>query len=209
MLTIPKDKQRKWKEEHGGVQNPLDNEWSLDFGPKLAHITKKEWAIGKDGEMEITKEKNVYFRLDGEKEHIIDGINIVNKMVKTPQVVSGKKKPPGFQGNTEAEASDDDSGGGGGAAAAAFDVEEEVAPAVEYPPDDRGLLIGDHSQPIAASLLGSLQFTPRSDLLLGAESKIDLRDGAFIQVDGKPLLSAVEERLAALEARLAALEALK
>ena len=117
ILTIPKDKQRKWKEEHGGVQNPLDNEWALDFGKEKAHVTKKEFAVGKDGEFEIDKSKNVYFRLDGEKEHIVDGIGYINKILYTPQVVSGKKKPPGFQGNTEAEASDDDGGGGNTAAA--------------------------------------------------------------------------------------------
>jgi len=85
ILTIPKDKQRKWKEEHGGVQNPLDNEWALDFGKEKAHVTKKEFAVGKDGEFEIDKSKNVYFRLDGEKEHIVDGIGYINKILYTPQ----------------------------------------------------------------------------------------------------------------------------
>jgi hypothetical protein len=204
ILTIPRDKQRKWKEEHGGIQNPLDNEWALDFGKEKAHVTKKEWAIGKDGEMEIDKQKNVYYRID-KKKHIIDGENIVNVRVKTPQLVQGSEKPPGFQGNEEAEASDDD-GGGGNTAAAVYTQSTETT---VMPLDPRGLLIGDHSTPIAASMLGSLQFTPRSDLLLGAESKIDLRDGASIQMDGKPLLSAVEARLAALEARIAELEARK
>ena len=208
MLTIPKDKQRKWKEEHGGVQNPLDNEWALDFGKEKAHVTKKEFAVGKDGEFEIDKSKNVYFRLDGEKEHIVDGIGYINKILYTPQVVSGKKKPPGFQGNEEAEASDDDGGGGNTAAAVYTQLTLEQMPQDDTP-DPRGVLIGDGSQPIAASLFGSLQFTPRSDLLLGAESKIDLRDGASIQMDGKPLLAALEARIAVLEARLAALEAIK
>ena len=205
MLTIPKDKQRKWKEEHGGVQNPLDNEWSLDFGPKLAHVTKKEWAIGKDGEMEIDKDKNVYFRLDGQKEHIVDGIGYINNKLYTPQVVNGKKKPPGFQGNEEAEASDDDGGGGNTAAAVYTQLTLDQVP--QEPPSPTGVLIGDHSQPIAASLLGHLQFTPNSNLLLGAATKIELRDGASIELDGKPLLAALEAKVAALEARLAALEA--
>jgi hypothetical protein len=225
MLTIPRDKQRKWKEEHGGVQNPLDNEWSLDFGPELAHVTKKPWAVGKDGEHEITKEKNQYIRLDGEKELIVDGKQYINKILYVPQVVSGTKKPPNFKGNEEAEASDDDSGGGGGAGTATASVPaviaetEEIAPEAE-PADPRGVLIGDYSSPIAASLMGHLQLLPRSDLLLGEESKVHFHAGSVAvfhrgaacefaelpTVAGKPLL---EERLAALEARLAALEGRK
>jgi hypothetical protein len=216
LLTIPKDKQRRWKEEHGGVQNPLDDEWSLDFGPQLAHVTKNQWAVGKDGEHEITKEKNQYIRLDGEKELIVDGIEWINNKLYVPQILSGKKKPPSFKGNEQAEASDDDSssggggggGGGGGVAAAAVSVEPaQIEPEPEpEPPSEHGVLIGDHSTPIAASMLGSLRFTPHSHLLLGALTKIDLRDGASIEMDGKPLLEAVEERIAKLEARLAALE---
>jgi hypothetical protein len=128
LLTIPRDKQRRWKEEHGGVQNPLDDEWALDFGKEKAHITKKEFAVGKDGEFEITKDKNVYFRLDGDKKFIIDGELIVNKRIKTPVIVNGKEKIPGFQGNEQAQASDDDSsgggGGGGGGGVASFQAEE-------------------------------------------------------------------------------------
>ena len=219
MLTIPKDKQRKWKEEHGGVQNPLDNEWALDFGKEKAHITKKEFAVGKDGEFEIDKDKNVYFRLDGEKELIVDGKQYINKILYVPQVVSGSKKPPSFKGNEEAQASDDDSGGGGGtpaAVAAPAVAAEEIASEAE-PPDPRGVLIGDYSSPIAASLMGHLQLLPRSNLLLGEDSKVHFHAGAVAvfhrgaacefaelpTVAGKPLL---EERLAALEARLAALE---
>jgi hypothetical protein len=127
ILTIPKDKQRRWKEEHGGVQNPLDDEWALDFGKEKAHVTKKEFAVGKDGEFEIDKDKNVYFRLGGDKKFIIDGELIVNKRIKTPNIVQGKEKPPGFQGNEQAEASDDDSGGGGGGGGvASFEAEMET-----------------------------------------------------------------------------------
>jgi hypothetical protein len=128
ILTIPRDKQRRWKEEHGGVQNPLDDEWALDFGKEKAHITKKEFAVGKDGEFEIDKDKNVYFRLDGDKKFIIDGELIVNKRIKTPAIVQGKEKPPGFQGNTQAEASDDDSSGGGGGSSVASASFEAEAP---------------------------------------------------------------------------------
>jgi hypothetical protein len=128
VLTIPKDKQRKWKEKHGGVQNPMDNEWALDFGDKLAHVTKKEFAVGKDGEFEIDKDKNVYFRLDGTKKFIIDGELIVNKIIRTPQIVNGKQKPPGFQGNTEAQAKSGDSGNSGQTMYDATDYEVEVEP---------------------------------------------------------------------------------
>src|SRR5262245_46129898 len=40
MLTIPRDKQRRWKEGDGGIQHPTDPEFALDFSDKITHITK-------------------------------------------------------------------------------------------------------------------------------------------------------------------------
>ena len=96
MLTIPKDKQRKWKEEHGGVQNPIDDELALDFGKEKAHITKNEFAVGEDGEFEIDKDKNVYFRLDGRKSTSLMANDTSTRSVKTPQVVSGQGEAAGL-----------------------------------------------------------------------------------------------------------------
>lgn len=107
LLSIPRDKQRRWKEEHGGIQNPLDPEFALDISKELAHITKHFFGVGKDGEFEV-KKKEAYFRVD---KLIVDGELIVNKQVKTPKIVEGSEKPPGFKGNEQAEVNDKDDSG--------------------------------------------------------------------------------------------------
>ncbi|MEY9493757.1 hypothetical protein [Bradyrhizobium elkanii] len=115
VLTIPRDKQRRWKEGDGGVQHPTDPEFALDFSDKLAHLTKNKFAVGEKGEFEI-KGGEGYFRVS---KLIVDGELIVNKRIKTPEVVQGSEKPPGFEGNKQAEINDkdDQQGGGGGASA--------------------------------------------------------------------------------------------
>ena len=110
MLTIPKDKQRRWPENEGGIQHPTDQEFSLHFSDKLAHLTKNKFAVGEKGEFEV-KGDAVYIR---SKKVIIDGELIVNKQVKTPNVVSGKEDPPGFEGNKQAEKKSSSGGGGSG-----------------------------------------------------------------------------------------------
>ena len=45
LLTIPKDKQRRWEEGHGGVQHPTDDTFALDFSDSLAHLTKNKFAV--------------------------------------------------------------------------------------------------------------------------------------------------------------------
>src|SRR6478735_3431010 len=77
LLTIPKDKQRKWMEGHGGVQHPTDNTFALDFSDKLAHLTKNKFAVGEKGELEV-KGKEAYLRVD---KLIVTGELIVNKKV--------------------------------------------------------------------------------------------------------------------------------
>src|SRR6478736_9760024 len=78
VLTIPKDKQRKWMEGHGGVQHPTDNTFALDFSDKLAHLTKNKFAVGEKGEFEV-KGKEAYLRVD---KLIVTGELIVNKLIK-------------------------------------------------------------------------------------------------------------------------------
>lgn len=104
VLTIPKDKQRRWKEGDGGVQHPTDPEFALDFSNTLAHITKNLFGVGKDGEFEVRK-KEIYARVD---KMIIDGELIVNKKIKTPIVEQGRQDIPGFQGNEQASSSGGD-----------------------------------------------------------------------------------------------------
>jgi hypothetical protein len=115
VLTIPRDKQRRWKEGDGGVQHPTDPEFALDFSDKLAHITKNLFGVGEKGEFEV-KGKEAYFRVE---KLIVDGELIVNKRIKTPEVISGKEPPPSFQGNKQAEkkSSGSSSSGGGGSSA--------------------------------------------------------------------------------------------
>ena len=111
ILTIPRDKQRRWPEGEGGVQHPTDDEFSLHFSDKLAHLTKNKFAVGEKGEFEIKGDQGV-FRV---KKLIVDGELVVNTRVKTPEIVNGSENPPKFEGNKQAEINDkDDQGGGGG-----------------------------------------------------------------------------------------------
>jgi hypothetical protein len=104
LLTIPKDKQRRWQEGHGGVQHPTDDTFALDFSDSLAHLTKNKFAVGEKGEFEV-KGEEIYIRC---KKVIIDGELIVNKRIRTPSVTPGFEKIPEFQGSSQAEAKDDD-----------------------------------------------------------------------------------------------------
>ena len=111
VLTTPHDKQRRWPEGEGGVQHPTDDEFSLHFSDKLAHVTKNKFAVGEKGEFEIKGDQGV-FRVS---KLIIDGELVVNKKIITPQVVQGSQKPPGFEGNKQEEKKSSGGGGSGGA----------------------------------------------------------------------------------------------
>jgi hypothetical protein len=119
MLTIPRDKQRRWPDDEGGIQHPLDPEFALHFAKELAHITKNKFAVGEKGEFEV-KGGEAFFRVS---KLIVDGELIVNKRVKTPEVVNGTENPPGFKGNKQEEKKQ--SGGGGGAAPTLVSVTDE------------------------------------------------------------------------------------
>jgi len=107
VMTIPKDKQRRWEEGSGGVQHPTDAEFALDFSDKLAHLTKNKFAVGEKGEFEV-KGEEMYIR---SKKVIIDGELIVNKQVKTPTIAKGNEDPPKFEGSKQAELKDKGEGG--------------------------------------------------------------------------------------------------
>lgn len=96
VITIPRDKQRRWPENEGGIQHPTDPEFSLHFSDKLAHITKNKFAVGEKGELEV-KGGDVYVR----GRLIVEKEVVANKLVKTPQVVNGKEEIPGFEGNKQ------------------------------------------------------------------------------------------------------------
>lgn len=116
LLTIPKDKQRRWMEGHGGVQHPTDDTFALDFSDENgAQITKNKFAVGEKGELQVD-EKNGYLRLD---KVIITGELIVNKKIWSPEYGNKSEDPPEFKaaGQAEAKKADDDEGGGGASAA--------------------------------------------------------------------------------------------
>lgn len=114
LLTIPKDKQRRWEEGHGGVQHPTDDEFALDFSDDIAHLTKEKFGVGAKGQFEV-KGNEVYMRAD---KVIITGELIVNKKVWTPDVGNKTEDPPEFKGAKQAEAKDPNQGQGGGNSAA-------------------------------------------------------------------------------------------
>jgi hypothetical protein len=110
VLTIPKDKQRRWEEGDGGVQHPTDPEFALDFSDKLAHVTKNKFAVGEKGEFEIKGNQGI-FRVS---KLIVDGELVVNKKIRTPVIEKGSESPPGFSGNKQKEKKQASGGGGGG-----------------------------------------------------------------------------------------------
>jgi hypothetical protein len=97
VLTIPKDKQRRWPENEGGIQHPTDPDVSVHFSDKMTHVTKNKFGVGEKGEFEINGDQGV-FRVS---KLIVDGELVVNKRVITPEVVAGSQAPPGFQGNKQ------------------------------------------------------------------------------------------------------------
>jgi len=117
VLTTPHDKQRRWPEGEGGVQHPTDDEFSLHFSDKLAHLTKNKFAVGEKGEFEVKSEELGVFRV---KKLIVDGELIVNKEVKSPKFSQGSEKPPTFEGNKQ-EAKQ--SSGGGGSSPAQIELD--------------------------------------------------------------------------------------
>jgi hypothetical protein len=62
-MTLPRDKQRKWAENTGGVQNPVDPDKALEFNEKRTHLTEPNVAMTPDGLFEI-KDGVMYIRCD-------------------------------------------------------------------------------------------------------------------------------------------------
>lgn len=105
VMTPPKDKQRRWKEKTGGIQNPLDPDDALEFNPKRAQMVKNMFAVGKEGTFEVDGEKkSIIARVD---KLIVTGELIANVRVKTPEIVNGKEPPPAFANPPEQDKTTD------------------------------------------------------------------------------------------------------
>jgi hypothetical protein len=83
IMTLPPDKQRKWKEGRGGIQNPLDPDHALEFKDDQLHLTKGTLSVG-NGTIEV-KDGQIYIRGNV----TVTGTLTVNEKVVTPTVVPG------------------------------------------------------------------------------------------------------------------------
>jgi len=92
LLTIPRDKQRQWKENTGGIQNPTDPEKAVEFNEKRTHVTEDNFAVGPKGTIEV-KDGVTYIRGD----LVVAGVATVNGRVITPDVDPGTSPVPPFE----------------------------------------------------------------------------------------------------------------
>lgn len=91
VMTLPRDKQRKWAAGTGGIQNPLDPSKAFEFNDKRAHVTDPNFAVG-SGLLEI-KDGKIFIRGDV----VISGKATINEEVVTPVVSAGSETIPGFE----------------------------------------------------------------------------------------------------------------
>lgn len=63
LITIPRDKQRKWESGTGGIQHPSDPERALEFNEKRTWLTDGNYAVGDGGTFEV-KDGKIYMRGD-------------------------------------------------------------------------------------------------------------------------------------------------
>lgn len=62
IMTLPRDKQRKWGKGRGGIQNPLDPDKAVECNEKRIHSTDPNFAIGPGGAFEVINGV-AYFRV--------------------------------------------------------------------------------------------------------------------------------------------------
>lgn len=91
ILTIPRDKQRKWKEGTGGIQHPTNGDLALEFNEKRTHLTDGNYAVGDGGTFEVAG-GSVYFRADV----YISGSLSVNGALLSPPPSGGAVPVPPF-----------------------------------------------------------------------------------------------------------------
>lgn len=53
VMSLPRNKQRQWKVNTGGVQNPVDPAKALEFNSKRTHVTEDNFAVGAGGFFEV------------------------------------------------------------------------------------------------------------------------------------------------------------
>jgi len=93
LLTIPRDKQRPWKEGTGGIQNPTDPDKAIEFNDKRTHVTENNFAVGDSGIFEV-KDGKVYIRA----ELVVEGRVTSNDRFKSPNPgENGTEDIPGFE----------------------------------------------------------------------------------------------------------------
>lgn len=98
MLSIPRDRQRPWKENTGGVQDPLDPARALEFNRKRAYMDVEAFAT-RGGIFEILDGK-VYIRAEliVEKDISTAGTFVSPNSPKTPPPTAGSSVTvPGFE----------------------------------------------------------------------------------------------------------------
>lgn len=91
MPCIPRDKQRQWPENTGGVQNPVDADRYLEFNEKRAYVKDQGFAL-LDGALEL-KDGKLYIRVPV----VVAETVTVNQRVITPDVDPGSEDIPGFE----------------------------------------------------------------------------------------------------------------
>jgi hypothetical protein len=84
LVQLPADKQRKWPEGRGGVQNPTDATHALEFRDGRLHLTKGSFTVG-DGNTIDVRDGQIYMR----GKVTIDGPLIVNGGITTPSITPG------------------------------------------------------------------------------------------------------------------------
>lgn len=92
IVTIPRDKQRQWREGTGGVQHPSDPERALEFNSTRTHLTDGNFAVGESGVLEVRGD-TVYIR----GKLVVEETATVNQRVITPDVDPGTAPIPGFE----------------------------------------------------------------------------------------------------------------
>jgi len=92
LLTIPRDKQRPWKEGTGGIQHPTDPNRALEFNEKRTWLTDGNYAVGESGTIEV-RDGKVYVRGD----LVIGGDLEVTGNIRGPLPSGTGSPPPPFE----------------------------------------------------------------------------------------------------------------
>lgn len=61
LMTLPRNKQRKWAKRTGGIQNPLDPDKAVELNEKRTQVTEDNFAVSMTGVFEV-KDGVVYIR---------------------------------------------------------------------------------------------------------------------------------------------------